>query len=54
MARYSNHDRAAIDEIVDRWREDCLIHDGSLLYPGEHIWTSETVEALYTDFNLDP
>src|SRR5437762_13066377 len=54
MARYSEHDRAAIDEVVDRWRENCLIHDGSLLYPAEHIWTSETVEELYNHFNLDP
>jgi 5-methylcytosine-specific restriction enzyme B len=54
MARFSEHDRATIDEVVDRWRKDCLIHDGSLLYPDEHIWTSETVEELYNHFNLDP
>jgi 5-methylcytosine-specific restriction protein B len=54
MARYSEHDRAAVDTTVDRWREDCLIHDGSLLYDGEHIWTPEAVEELYNKFNLDP
>ena len=53
MARYTEHDRAPLDATVDRWREDCLIHDGSLLYPGEHVWTPETVEELYEHFNLD-
>ena len=53
MARYSEQDRARVDGIVDRWREDCLIHDGSLLYAGEHIWKPELVEELYDHFNLD-
>ena len=53
MARYSEHDRTLVDGIVDRWREDCLIHDRSLLYAGEHIWTPELVEELYEHFNLD-
>lgn len=53
MARYSNHDRDPIDAIVDRWREDCLIHDGSLLFEGERIWTAQTVDELYSHFNLD-
>lgn len=53
MARYSNHGSAPVYAVVDRWREDCLIHDGSLLFEGEHIWTAETVEELYSHFNLD-
>lgn len=53
MARYSNHNRAPIDAVVDRWREDCLIHDGSLLFPSERIWTVENLEELYNQFNLD-
>jgi 5-methylcytosine-specific restriction protein B len=54
MAKYSEQDRAPIDEVVDRWREDCLVHDGSLLYPSERIWAIEVVEELYSHFNLDP
>ena len=32
MARYTEHDRAPIDAVVERWRAECLIGDGSLLY----------------------
>jgi 5-methylcytosine-specific restriction protein B len=53
MARFSEHDRRPIDGVVSRWREDCLTHDGSLLYLAEQLWTPQTVEELYEHFNLD-
>jgi 5-methylcytosine-specific restriction protein B len=43
-----------VDAIVDRWRSDCLVGDGSLLFAGEQIWTEGVVDELYRNFNEDP
>ena len=51
MARYSEHDRALIDAVVERWREECLVADGSLLYPSEEIWSAAVIDDLYSRFN---
>jgi 5-methylcytosine-specific restriction protein B len=38
-------DRDLTDSVVEQWREDCLIEDGSLLFD-EPVWTAENFEAL--------
>jgi 5-methylcytosine-specific restriction enzyme B len=47
MALLNRHKRESIQEVVDRWREQCLIEDGSLLYEGEELWTLENLGRLY-------
>ncbi len=39
--------RTNIDAVVVRWRDSCLIDDGSLFEEGQHIWTAENLAALY-------
>jgi 5-methylcytosine-specific restriction enzyme B len=51
MARFSERDRRWVDVVVDRWRESCLIEDGSLLSGGDSLWTSENIKELYEAFN---
>src|SRR4051794_9263825 len=51
MARYSDTDRWAIDELVDRWRNECLINDGSLLFAGERVWSLETFDLFFRAYN---
>ncbi len=51
MARYSHTDRRAIDDLVDVWRTECLIGDGSLLFAGESVWTRESFDAFFNAYN---
>lgn len=51
MARFSERDRRAVDRLVDRWRHDCLVADGSLLVSGQQAWTPENVQELVRRFN---
>jgi 5-methylcytosine-specific restriction protein B len=53
MARYCERDRRLIDRTIDRWRADCLIQDGSLVFPGQSLWTPDLIAELYTHFNED-
>jgi 5-methylcytosine-specific restriction protein B len=48
MARFADVDssRVKIDETVERWKEQCLLKDGSLLFDDRPIWTA----ANLTDF----
>lgn len=50
MARYTEHDRRVIDQVAERWRDECLIEDGSLLFPGEAIWSLEATQELVERF----
>ena len=36
-----------IQEVVDRWRERCLVDDGSLLYEDEQLWSADRLSRLY-------
>ena len=51
MARYTEHDRAPIDAVVERWRAECLIGDGSLLYAPEQLWSTSVIDDLFSWFN---
>lgn len=50
MARYSEHDTTAIYELAARWKEDCLLRGGSLLWPEEAIWAADNLAAFKTCF----
>lgn len=39
--------RDSIDGLVDRWRQECLVDDGSLLFGDETIWSLENVELFH-------
>ena len=55
MARYSEHDRDNIDATVQRWKERCLLGDGSLVFDDRpDIWTLEHADELYGRFNANP
>lgn len=47
MALLDVRKRQAIQEVVDRWRERCLLEDGSLLFDDEQVWTPENLALLY-------
>lgn len=47
MALLDLHKRQAIQEVVDRWREQCLLDDSSLLFDDEQVWTPENLALLY-------
>jgi 5-methylcytosine-specific restriction protein B len=52
MARFTDGDRDLIDGTVERWKENCLLEDGSVIFddrPG--IWAADAVGELYTRFN---
>jgi 5-methylcytosine-specific restriction protein B len=51
MGRFAHADRAPVDEVVDRWKQECLLEDGSLLFPGETLWTEENAQELVEHFN---
>lgn len=51
MAKYSEGKRDAIDALVERWRTDCLIDDGSLLFDGEDVWSLRNFELLFKAYN---
>lgn len=46
-------DRDLIDAVVERWRRDCLISDGSLLFD-EPVWTKENFDELTKRLNQEP
>jgi 5-methylcytosine-specific restriction protein B len=54
MARSPDHDTSRIYRLVERWRDGCLIEDGSLLFPGEHLWAPEVIGELYRRYNENP
>lgn len=50
MARYCGGPRNLIDDTSQALKRDCLISDGSVLYPGETVWTMEHFEELDNKF----
>src|SRR5450432_638381 len=47
MALLDTVHRQAIQEVVDSWRNRCLLEDGSLLSDGQRVWTSENLARVY-------
>jgi 5-methylcytosine-specific restriction protein B len=54
MARFSEHETAAIYEIAAAWRNDCLIGGHSLLWKGEDIWTEQNLKDFKKHFTDNP
>ncbi len=46
--RWSSRDR--VDALVDRWKEECLVGDGSLLSEDRPLWTSGNLESFLETF----
>lgn len=40
-----------MDAVVERWRDDCLLADGSLFFEGEQVWTEQNARELVEHFN---
>jgi 5-methylcytosine-specific restriction protein B len=51
MARFAHTDRQRVDEVLERWRDECLLADGSLLFDGEQVWTHDHAVELVERFN---
>ena len=47
MAILDSVKRQAIQEAVDRWRDRCLLGDGSLLFDDQQVWTRDNLARLY-------
>ncbi len=47
-------DKSEIYELAERWKDDCLIDDGSLLWKDEKIWTYENLENFKKCFVEKP
>ena len=43
-----------IVEVVQRWKETCLLGDGSMLSPGRRLWTLDQLAELEGDFVKNP
>lgn len=53
MARWTEQNRGPVDALVDVWRADCLIADGSLRNTGA-VWTPENIAPLMAAFVENP
>ncbi|MDA8000285.1 MAG: AAA family ATPase [Alphaproteobacteria bacterium] len=41
-------------EIAENFRDNCLLQDGSLLFPGESLWTLDNLQQYHKDFAKNP
>jgi 5-methylcytosine-specific restriction protein B len=52
VARYTDGRRQLIDPTVERWKEQCLLGEGSLLFDDrDQVWTSASADEMYRRFN---
>ena len=51
MGRFAHSDRVPVDAAVDRLRPDCLVKDGSALFPEQELWTEHNFAGLVERFN---
>lgn len=54
MARYSERDTTSTYEAAERFREQCLRRDGSLLFDGASLWTTANLDKLHEVFVAAP
>lgn len=52
MARFVDRDssRQRIDSLVEAWKDQCLLREGSLLFEDRRVWTSENLQDFSTRF----
>jgi 5-methylcytosine-specific restriction protein B len=54
MARYSERDTSKTYAAAERFRDECLQRDGSLLFDGANIWTPGNLAKLHQVFVASP
>lgn len=50
MAQFGSPETDNIYKVVEKFREQCLIKDGSLLFDGSNLWTSELLTKIKVAF----
>jgi hypothetical protein len=52
MARFTSFPsgRETIDALATRWRDECLVRDGSLLFDDRRLWTSDSLSEFHRRF----
>lgn len=48
---FAHSDRRPVDAVVERWRDECLLTDGSLFFEGEQVWAEVHAQELVEHFN---
>jgi 5-methylcytosine-specific restriction protein B len=54
MARHTEHDTSKIFSIVEAFRTNCLLSDGSLLFEDSAIWRQDVLDRIYHAFVATP
>lgn len=54
MAKKNTTDAARVYEVAERWKDTCLLRDGSLFTPGEPVWSLATLEEIERCFVQAP
>jgi 5-methylcytosine-specific restriction protein B len=54
MARYSERDTSKTYAAAERFKDECLKRDGSLLFDGASVWTPDNLAALHRLFVAAP
>ncbi len=55
MSRYHpDRNTAPIFAAAREWCEQCLLADGSVLFPGQSIWTAANIDQIREAFNSNP
>lgn len=50
MARFSEHETSKIYEAAKHFRDNCLLHDGSLVFEGASLWQADLLERIHQAF----
>lgn len=54
MARYSEQDTSKTFAAAERFKDECLKRDGSLLFDGASVWTPDNLATLHRVFVASP
>ncbi len=54
MARTSENDCRPIYNLAEKWKEECLIGEGSLFWPGESVWNENNLKKFKGCFVDNP
>lgn len=54
MARYSERDTSKTYSAAERFKDECLKKDGSLLFDGASVWTPDNLATLHRVFVASP
>ena len=55
MARFNpHHDNSKLYPAMREFATECLLRDGSVLQPGQSLWTSENLDELDRSFVQNP